>query len=361
MQRPTQASVPGSTAAPRVLVVDDSAVVRQALSAILSGAGMQVEVAADPIFAIEKIRRRRPDALVLDIEMPRMDGLTFLRWLMAEEDPVPALICSSLAGSGTEVAVQALERGAVGIVAKPALGVKGFLHDSADQLVEGVRGAIQARVRRRAPAPEPRQDAGAALPRPPPALATTTSKVVAVGASTGGTEALRELLERMPPDAPGIAVVQHMPEVFTGAFARRLHGLCRIEVKEAEQGDRICSGRALIARGNYHLAVRRSGAHYFAELLDGPPVSRHRPSVDVLFRSAAQAAGANAVGVILTGMGGDGAQGLLEMRQAGAHTIAQDEATCVVFGMPREAIAAGAASEVLPLPNIAASVLRRSR
>ncbi len=348
--------------ATRVLVVDDSAVVRQALSQILGHAGMHVEVAADPIIAIERIRRQRPDALVLDIEMPRMDGLTFLRWLMSEEEPVPALICSSLAGPGTDVALQALERGAVGIVAKPALGVKGFLHDSAAQLVEAVRGAARARVRRRAPPPEPRHGTSAVLPlRAPAPLTTTTSKVVAVGASTGGTEALRTLLEAMPPDAPGIAIVQHMPEVFTAAFARRLHGLCRIEVKEAEDGDRLSSGRALVAPGNHHLTVRRSGAHYVAEILDGPPVSRHRPSVDVLFRSAAQAAGANAVGVILTGMGDDGAQGLLEMRQAGAYTFAQDESTCVVFGMPKEAIAAGAACEVLPLPRIAAAVLARAR
>jgi two-component system chemotaxis response regulator CheB len=344
-----------------ILVVDDSAMVRQALAAILGAAGMRVEVAADPIIAIEKVRRARPDAVVLDLEMPRMDGLTFLRWLMSEADPVPALICSSLAGPGTDVAMQALETGAVGIVTKPQLGVKGFLLDSAEQLAEAVRGAAHARVRRRAAPPPPRQDASAVIPpRARPPLTTTTSKVVAVGASTGGTEALRELLEAMPPDAPGIAVVQHMPELFTGAFARRLDGLCRIEVKEAEQGDRICSGRALIAPGNHHLAVRRSGATYLVEVLEGPPVSRHRPSVDVLFRSTAQAAGSNAVGVILTGMGDDGARGLLEMRQAGAHTIAQDEASCVVFGMPKEAIAGGGACEVLPLPKIAGAVLKRS-
>ncbi len=345
---------------PRILVVDDSAVVRQALRAILSAAGMRVEVACDPIIAAEKMRRERPDALILDIEMPRMDGLTFLRALMAEDAPVPALICSSLAG-GAEIALQALEEGAVGVVEKPRIGVKGFLEDSALRLIEAARGAARARVRRRVPSPPPGHGA-LAVPEParPPALATTTSKVVAVGASTGGTEALRDLLQRMPPDAPGIAVVQHMPEAFTAAFARRLDGLCRIEVKEAVQGDRICPGRALIAPGNHHLAVRRSGAHYLADILDGPPVSRHRPSVDVLFRSAARAAGGNAVGVILTGMGDDGARGLLEMRKAGAHTIAQDEATCVVFGMPREAIAAGAACEVLPLPCVAGSVLRNA-
>jgi two-component system chemotaxis response regulator CheB len=293
--------------------------------------------------------------------MPRMDGLTFLRQLVAAPEPVPAVICSSLAGPGTDVALQALEAGAVAIVAKPQLGVKGFLYDSAEQLVLAVRGAAQARVRCRAAAPGPRHDASAVLPARAPRPYATTSKVVAVGASTGGTEAIRELLEEMPPDAPGIVVVQHMPEAFTGAFARRLHGSCRIDVKEAEDGDRVGSGRALIARVNHHLAVRRSGAQYVVELLDGPAVSRHRPSVDVLFRSVAQAAGPNAVGVILTGMGDDGARGLLELRGAGAHTIAQDEATSVVFGMPKEAIAAGGACEVLPLQSIAGAVLRRSR
>lgn len=344
----------------RVMVVDDSAVVRQVLLAILTRAGMLVEVAADPLIALRKMRGWRPDALVLDIEMPRMDGLTFLRKIMSE-DPVPVLVCSGLAGRGTEVALQALEEGAVDIVEKPRLGVKGFLEDSAARLVEAVRGASQARVRLRAGGPGARPRADAVLPTfRPHALQRTTQKVVAVGASTGGTEALRAMLEAMPPDAPGIAVVQHMPEVFTAAFARRLEQTCRIEVREAKDGDRVCSGRALVAQGNRHLAVRRSGAHYFAEILDGPPVSRHKPSVDVLFRSVAQSAGRNAVGVILTGMGDDGAAGLLQMRQAGAYAIAQDEATSVVFGMPREAIARGAVHEVLPLPLIAASVLRQA-
>jgi two-component system chemotaxis response regulator CheB len=355
--RATEAGRP----APLVLVVDDSAVVRMALSQILTGAGLRVDVAADPLIAGQKILRERPAALVLDVEMPRMDGLTFLRQVMAAEEPIPAVVCSSLAGAGTDVALQALEEGAVGVITKPRLGVKGFLEDSAARLVDAVLGATRARVRRRAAAPGPAHDAGAVIPaRRPPALATTTSKVVAVGASTGGTEAVRELLQQMPPDAPAIAIVQHMPELYTGAFARRLAGLCRIEVKEAEDGDRLIPGRAVIAPGNHHLAVRRSGAHYVAQILEGPPVSRHRPSVDVLFRSAAQAAGANAVGVILTGMGDDGADGLLELRSAGAHTVAQDEATCVVFGMPKEAILRGGACEVLPLPRIAAAILRRA-
>jgi two-component system chemotaxis response regulator CheB len=345
----------------RVLVVDDSAVVRLALAQILGRAGMAVETAGDPLIAIDKMRRCRPDAIVLDIEMPRMDGITFLQKLM-REDPIPVVVCSGLAGPGTEVAVHALEEGAVDIVAKPRIGVKGFLEDSAQRIVQAVRGALQARVRSRAPLPpppRPKLGADVALPtRHASPVRQTTHKVVAVGASTGGTEALRELLEAMPPDAPGIAVVQHMPEVFTAQFARRLDQHCRIEVKEAVNGDRLVSGRALIAPGNHHLLVRRSGALYFVDVVDGPPVSLHRPSVNVLFRSTAQAAGPNAVGVILTGMGDDGADGLLEMRTAGAHTIAQDEATSVVFGMPKEAIARGAAEEVVPLGRIAQAILK---
>jgi two-component system chemotaxis response regulator CheB len=346
----------------RVLVVDDSAVVRQALSLILAQAGMSVSAANDPLIAMEKMRRARPDVIVLDLEMPRMDGLTFLQRIMAE-DPIPVVVCSGLAGPGTEVALHALEEGAVDIVAKPRLGVKGFLEDSARRIVHVVRAASEARVRRRAarPAIARKLGADAVLPRdraPLRVIRETTHKVVVVGASTGGTEALRELLVEMPPDAPGIAIVQHMPEVFTAQFAKRLDQACRIEVKEARSDDRLVPGRALVAPGNRHLVVRRSGALYFVDVVDGPPVSLHRPSVDVLFRSAALAAGPNAVGVILTGMGDDGANGLAEMKAAGARTIAQDEATSVVFGMPREAIMRGAVDEVLPLPRIAATVLR---
>jgi two-component system, chemotaxis family, protein-glutamate methylesterase/glutaminase len=343
----------------RVLVVDDSAVVRTALAQILGRAGFLVETANDPLIGMEKMRRQRPDAIVLDIEMPRMDGLTFLQKLM-REDPIPVVVCSGLAGPGTEVALHALEEGAVDIVAKPRLGVKGFLEESAQRLVHVVRAAVQAKVRPRRAAPPARKlSTDAVLPakRSSP-IRQTTHKVVVVGASTGGTEALRALLEAMPPDAPGLAIVQHMPEVFTAQFARRLDQSCRIEVKEACSGDRLVSGRALIAPGNHHLAVRRSGALYFADVLDGPPVSLHRPSVNVLFRSAAQAAGSNAVGVILTGMGDDGADGMAELRAAGAHTIAQDEATSVVFGMPKEAIARGGVDEVLPLARIAQSILK---
>jgi two-component system chemotaxis response regulator CheB len=343
----------------RVLVVDDSAVVRMALGQILGHGGMAVTVANDPLIAMDKMRRERPDVIVLDIEMPRMDGLTFLQKIMTE-DPIPVVVCSGLAGPGTEVALHALEEGAVDVLAKPRLGVKGFLEESARRIVQVVRAAAEARLRPRLARAAAPRIAGAAplLPRPRPVLRDTTHKVVVVGASTGGTEALRELLEAMPPDAPGIAIVQHMPEVFTAQFAKRLDQTCRIEVKEAETNDRLVPGRALVAPGNRHLVVRRSGALYFVDVVDGPPVSLHRPSVDVLFRSAAQAAGRNAVGVILTGMGADGAEGMAEMKAAGARTIAQDEATCVVFGMPKEAIQRGGVDEVLPLPRIAAHVLK---
>jgi two-component system chemotaxis response regulator CheB len=341
---------------PRVLVVDDSAVVRLALAQILGRAGMAVLTANDPIIALDKMRRERPDVIVLDVEMPRMDGLTFLERVMAE-DPIPVVVCSGLAGPGTEVALHALEAGAVDVLAKPRLGVKGFLDGSAERIVQVVGAALHARVARRVPRGGLLRGSADA-PGLPAAIRKTTQKVVVIGASTGGTEALRLLLEAMPPDAPGIAIVQHMPEVFTAQFAKRLHQTCRIEVKEAERNDRLVSGRALIAPGNHHLAVRRTGALYSVEVQDGPPVSLHRPSVDVLFRSAAKAAGPNAVGVILTGMGDDGADGMAELKAAGAHTIAQDEATCVVFGMPKEAIARGGVDEVLPLPRIAQSILR---
>ena len=316
---------------------------------------MSVAVAADPLIAMDKMACVRPDVIVLDLEMPRMDGLTFLRKIMTE-DPIPVVVCSGLTGEGTEAAIRAMEEGAVEIVTKPKVGIREFLHESAVMLVDAVRGAARARVRRRAPAlpsPEQRLTADAVLPRvQQPPLRITSDKVVAVGASTGGTDALRELLEAMPPDAPGLVVVQHMPEHFTRAFADRINRLCRIEVKEAASGDRVLDGRALIAPGNRHTTLVRSGGHYAVEVIEGPLVSRHRPSVDVLFRSAARAAGPNAVGIIMTGMGDDGADGLLEMKQAGAATIAQDEATCVVFGMPKEAIDRGAVDEVVPLPQI---------
>jgi len=338
-----------------VLVVDDSAVVRQAITAILTqDPGIAVTVAADPYIAFLKMGHDRPDVILLDLELPRMDGFTFLRKLMAS-DPIPVVVCSGFAGRGTDTAIRALEEGAVEVLAKPQLGVREFLHESAATLIEVVRGAATARVRRR---PDGAATPSRAHPPRPSAPPRSPSDVVmAIGASTGGTEALRQVLEAMPEDAPGIVIVQHMPERFTAAFAQRLNQCCRIEVKEAVAGDRVLRGRALIAPGNRHLLVRVRGGHYEVELADTPPVSRHRPSVDVLFRSVAAAAGPRAIGAILTGMGADGAAGLLELRRAGASTLAQDEATSVVFGMPKEAIACGAVEDVLPLSRIPGAML----
>jgi len=345
---------------------------RQGMTAILSRVpGTTVMVAADPIIAREKMKRTRPDVILLDLEMPRMDGLTFLRQLMAS-DPLPVVICSALSGSsGTEVALRALEEGAVEVITKPRLGVQDFLEESATRLVDAIRAASEAhlgRFARRLPPEGP----PAVRPTPPPRPAVpgrpaasgrgaTSDRVIALGASTGGTEALREVLEAMPEDAPGIVVVQHMPERFTRVFAERLDRYCRISVKEAENDDQVVDGRALIAPGDRHLLIHRTGSHYVAEVRRGPLVSRHRPSVDVLFRSVADAAGPNAVGAILTGMGDDGAAGLLAMKTAGAWTIAQNEQTSVVFGMPKEAIARGAVDEVLPLSGIASAALLRAR
>ncbi|HTV16845.1 MAG TPA: chemotaxis response regulator protein-glutamate methylesterase [Acidobacteriaceae bacterium] len=344
----------------RVLVVDDSAVVRQTLAAVL-GSDPEIEVAAtaaDPYVAAEKMREEVPDVITLDIEMPRMDGLTFLKKVMAQH-PIPVVICSSLAEAGAQSALEALEYGAVEIVAKPRLGVRQFLEDSRTAICQAVKAAARARVHvlRTAQTVQPKLTADAVLARATCAMAETTEKVVAIGASTGGTEALKTLLEALPADTPGIVIVQHMPELFTRAFAARLDGLCAITVKEAETNDTVIRGRALIAPGNHHLLLQRSGARYYVEVKDGPLVCRHRPSVDVLFRSAARYAGPNAVGVILTGMGDDGARGMLEMKQAGAATIAQDEATCVVFGMPKEAIKLNGVDKVLPLGSIAGAML----
>jgi two-component system chemotaxis response regulator CheB len=346
----------------RVLVVDDSALVRQVTRTLLEEQGLDADVAADPFIALEKIGRVRPDVIVLDLEMPRMDGLTFLRKLM-REDPIPVVVCSALTGPGTDAALRALEEGAVEIVSKPRLGVKGFLEESSARLVDGVRAAARARPRTRSAASRlvpPKLTADAVLParrlRP-----RAGDRVVAIGASTGGTEALREILEALPSDSPGLVIVQHMPEAFTAAFARRLGMTSRLEVREAADGDRVREGLALVAPGDRHVLLENAGASYRVNVLDGPPVSRHRPSVNVLFRSAAQVAGRNAVGVLLTGMGDDGADGLLELRSAGAHTVAQDESTSVVFGMPGAAIARGAALDVLPLPRIPAAILAASR
>jgi two-component system chemotaxis response regulator CheB len=345
----------------KVLVVDDSAVVRQVLEAVLSQEpDMSVMVASDPLIAQQKMARVRPDVIVLDLEMPRMDGLTFLRKIMAT-DPIPTVICSGVAVRGTEAALRALDEGAVGIVTKPKLGVRNFLYESGLVLTDMVRSAARARIGRRpSPSNSPRPKT-VSLQLRPLSSEVSSKRLVAIGASTGGTEALTEILSAMPPDCPGIVVVQHMPEVFTAAFAERLNRISQIEVKEAEHGDRIATGRALIAPGNRHMSVRRRGAQIFAEISEGPLVSRHRPSVDVLFRSVANTAGADALGIILTGMGNDGAQGLLEMKNAGAETVAQDEASCVVFGMPKEAIACGAVGLILPLTKIPAKILMTAR
>lgn len=342
-----------------VLVVDDSALVRQTLCEVLSS-DPEIEVigtAADPFIAAERIAEQVPDVITLDIEMPRMDGLSFLQKLMAQH-PIPVVICSSLAEQGAETTIKALEYGAVDIITKPRVGRKDFLQESRAVLCEAVKAAARARLRSHAPRTvEPKLSADSVLARSTTVLTETTEKVVAIGASTGGTEALREVLEALPPDAPGIVIVQHMPELFTRAFANRLDGLCKISVKEADTNDTVLPGRALIAPGNHHMLLKRSGARYYVEIKDGPPVCRHRPSVDVLFRSAARYAGQNAVGVIMTGMGDDGANGMLEMKQAGAITIAQDEQTSVVFGMPNEAIKRNAVDRVLPLQAIATAIL----
>ena len=348
----------------RVLIVDDSAVVRQTLTQVLSS-DPEIEVlgtAGDPYAAAEKIAEQLPDVITLDIEMPRMDGLTFLKKIMSQH-PIPVVICSSLTEDGALSTLKALEYGAVEIVTKPKLGTRQFLEESCIELCQIVKAAAAARVRPLASrhAIEPKLSADVVLSAPSKAMVETTEKVVVIGASTGGTEALKTLLESLPADSPGIVIVQHMPELFTRAFANRLDGLCAINVKEAETNDSVIRGRALIAPGNRHLLLKRSGARYYVEVKDGPLVCRHRPSVDVLFRSAARYAGQNAVGVILTGMGDDGARGMLEMKQAGAVTVAQDEATCIVYGMPKEAVRLGGTDKILPLPSIAGAILTLTR
>ncbi|MEQ8186478.1 MAG: chemotaxis response regulator protein-glutamate methylesterase [Candidatus Eremiobacterota bacterium] len=347
----------------KVLIVDDSAVVRQTLQDILSS-DPQIEVmgaASDPYVAAKKMNTEVPDVITLDVEMPRMDGITFLRKLMSQH-PIPVVMCSSLTEKGCETTLKAFEYGAVEIIQKPKLGVKQFLEESKVQICDAVKAAAVARLRRISPATQnvaPKLTADAVIAKPTSsAMIQTTEKVAIVGASTGGTEALRIFLEALPADSPGIVIVQHMPEHFTAAFSKRLDGLCRVTVKEAADNDTVVRGRALIAPGNRHTLLKRSGARYYVEVKDGPLVSRHRPSVDVLFRSAARYAGKNAVGVIMTGMGDDGAHGMKEMKDAGSINIAQDEATCVVFGMPNEAIKLGGVDKILPLERIAQEVLR---
>ncbi len=347
----------------KVLIIDDSAVVRQTLSDILSS-DPDIEImatASDPFVAAERLKEGIPDVITLDVEMPRMDGITFLQKIMSQH-PIPVVMCSSLTDKGSETALKALEYGAIEIIEKPALGTKQFLQEAKVRICDVVKAAASVQPRKLVVSnlrAEPKLSADAVIAKPSAkAMIQTTEKVVVVGASTGGTEALRVFLETLPADTPGIVIVQHMPENFTAAFARRLDGLCRITVKEAADGDTVVRGRALIAPGNRHTLLKRSGARYYVEVKDGPLVSRHRPSVDVLFRSAARYAGKNAVAAIMTGMGDDGAKGMKEMRDAGARTIAQDEASCVVFGMPKEAIKLDAAEFVMSLGKIAGEILR---
>ncbi len=350
----------------QVMLVDDSAVVRQTLADVLSGEPdiTVIETASDPYDAAEKLKRCVPDVMILDIEMPRMDGLTFLKKLMSQH-PLPVIICSSKAEEGSNNVFQAMQFGAVDIILKPKVGTKQFIEESRVMISDAVRAAYLTNVKKlapSAPAVSPKLTADVILPMPSAHVQIeTTETVIVVGASTGGTEALRVFLERLPIDCPGVVIVQHMPEHFTAAFAERLNGICDVEIKEAADNDTVLRGRVLIAPGNKHLLLKRAGARYFVEVKTGPLVSRHRPSVDVLFRSTARYAGKNAIGVIMTGMGDDGARGMLEMKGAGSYNVAQDEDSCVVVGMPKEAIKLGAVDEVVPLDQIADLVIRMGK
>ena len=356
----------------KVMIVDDSAVVRQVLSASLGeDAGIEViATAPDPIFALEKMQKTWPDVIVLDVEMPRMDGVTFLKKIMSTR-PTPVIICSTLTERGSETAMQVLAAGAFAIVTKPTTALRQFLLESAGELIHAIRAAAKANLKRLGPArplaplgPGPAKLSADVMLAPADhsqAMAQTTENIVAIGTSTGGTQALEVVLTALPRVCPGLVIVQHMPEKFTAMFAERLNGLCQIEVREAKHGDRVIPGRALIAPGGKHMMLTRSGAQYTVEVVDGPLVNRHRPSVDVLFRSCAKFAGRNALGIIMTGMGDDGARGLKEMLDAGADTVAEDESTCVVFGMPKEAIKLGAARTVLPLNRIPEAIVAAGR
>ncbi len=337
-----------------VLIVDDSAVVRQSLSRVLNSDPKihVMAVAADPYVAVNKISKQVPDVITLDIEMPKMDGLTFLQRIMSQH-PIPVVIISSLTAKGSELAIRALELGAVDIIQKNTLSIDTF-SDNSQRIIDVVKAAGKSVVRRRARA---RQTPKILAPSSTAPLSVTSNKIIAIGASTGGTEAIRTVLEQMPIDCPGIIIVQHMPEMFTRSFAERLNNLCKIEVKEAQDGDSVLRGRALIAPGNEHMELRRSGAKYYIRTHNGETVNRHRPSVDVLFHSAAKHAGRNAVGIIMTGMGADGAKGLLALRQSGAYTLAQDEKTSVVYGMPKEAVKLGAVDRIAPLNSLVEQTL----
>ena len=346
----------------KVLIVDDSALVRQTLETIFSS-DIAIEVigtAADPYIAVNKISEQVPDVISLDIEMPKMDGLTFLKKLMSQH-PIPVVVISTLTAKGSETALKALELGALEVLEKPKINTKNTLEETAKQYCEVIKNAATAKVKKINPLKAvPKNNADVILKKNTSTnLTTTTDKIIAVGASTGGTEALREFLMQMPIDCAGIIIVQHMPELFTKQFAQRLNGLCGIVVKEAENNDNVLQGHAYIAPGNKHMLLKRNGARYYIEIKEGPLVSRHRPSVDVLFRSVASCAGKNAIGVIMTGMGDDGAKGMLEMKEAGAYTIAQDEESCVVFGMPKEAIKQGGVDSIVPLNKISKLILEK--
>ncbi|SFD90051.1 chemotaxis response regulator protein-glutamate methylesterase [Nitrosomonas sp. Nm166] len=344
-----------------VLVIDDSALIRKLLTEIInSQSDMEViGTAANPLVAREMIREMNPDVLTLDVEMPKMDGLDFLEKLMRLR-PMPVVMVSTLTEKGSDVTFRALELGAVDFVAKPKIDIASGLKEYGNEIANKIRTAKSARLRRYMPVLATKSaTADAILPAISNRVAST-EKLIIIGASTGGTEAIKEFLMHMPPDAPGILVTQHMPETFTKSFANRLDSLCKISVVEAQGGERVLPGHAFIAPGHSHLLLKRSGANYMTELNQGDPVSRHRPSVDVLFRSAANYAGKNAIGVILTGMGKDGAAGMLEMHKAGAYNFAQDEASCIVFGMPKEAISAGGVDEVVTLRDMARCVLSKA-
>ena len=356
----------------KVLIVDDSALVRQVVAQALA-TDPDIEVmgaASDPIFAIQKMKVEWPDVLVIDIEMPRMDGITFLKKVMAER-PTPVVVCSSLAEEGAQATFEALAAGAISIITKPKIGLKSFLEDASNDIVQAVRSAARANMRavrslsytKASSAEIPAKltaDAMLSLAGNR-ALVRTTDQVVAIGTSTGGTQALEAVLTKLPATCLGIVIVQHMPEKFTAMFAERLHSICQIEVREARNGDRVIPGLALIAPGGRHMMLKRNGAQYIVEVADGPVVNRHKPSVDVLFRSVAKYAGANALGIIMTGMGDDGARGMKEMHDAGARTIAQDEASCVVFGMPKEAIKLEAVEHTMPLEQIPGAIVSYGR
>ncbi len=347
----------------KVMVVDDSAVVRQVMVGLLElEPGIEViSAVADPLLAMARMKIQWPDVIVLDVEMPRMDGITFLKKIMHER-PTPVVICSTLTEKAAQTTVAALAAGAVAVITKPKVGIKQFLNDTSDDLIAAVKAAACANVKRLSsatpvPAAPAKHTADVILPPAASrAMIQTTERVVAIGTSTGGTQALEAILTALPRVSPGIIIVQHMPEKFTAAFASRLDGLCQIAVKEAQNNERVVPGQALIAPGGKHMLLKRSGAQYFVEIVDGPLVNRHRPSVDVLFRSVAKYAGGNALGLIMTGMGDDGAAGLLEMRNAGANTLAQDEQSCVVYGMPKEAVKRGAVEKIVPLDRIAGEI-----